>query len=82
MAIFVVFDDGRGLRALVDGSLPRAKRERVALIALEVPWGVEVVVKSRRDGFVGQEVGDVEADDLSAIVVCCCGFDAFDEARD
>lgn len=61
---------------------PGAKREGMALVALDVTWGVEIVVVSRCDVLVGQQVSDVEADNLSGVIVCRRSFDAFQESWD
>lgn len=47
---------------------------------MEVSRRIEVVVMARRDVLVRQRVRDVEADDLSGIVVCCSSFDTFHES--
>jgi len=49
----------------------------MALVALDVAWRIEVVVVARGDVVVGQQVGDIETDDLSGVIVYCSGFDAF-----
>lgn len=82
LALLVVFDDGRRVGTVLGGLPPRAKCERMALVALDVAGRIEVIIVARRDVFTGQEPCDVEADDLSRIVVCRRGFDAFQEARD
>jgi hypothetical protein len=61
---------------------PGAKREGVALVALDVAWRIEVVVVARRDDLAGQQVSNVETDDVSSIIVCCGGFDALRESWD
>ena len=64
------------------GLSPGAECERMALIALDVAWRIEVVVVARRDDLAGQQVSDIETNDLSGIIVCCGGFDALRESWD
>ena len=65
------------------GSLPPgAEREGVALVALDVTWRIEIVVVARCDVLVGQQIGDVETNDLSRVIVGCGSFDALKESWD
>jgi hypothetical protein len=54
----------------------------MALVAFDVSWCIEVVVVAWRDVVVGQQVGDIETDDLSGVVVCCSSFDTLREPWD
>lgn len=63
------------------GLSPGAECERMALIALDVAWRIEVVVVARSDVFVRDQVSDIETDNLGGIIVSCSGFDALHESR-
>ena len=52
----------------------------MALVALDVAWRIEIVVVSRSDFFVRQQVGDVETDNLGGIIVRRSSFDALQES--
>lgn len=49
---------------------------------MEIAGRIEVVVVARCDFCAGQQVGDVEADDLGGIIVRCSGFDALEVSWD
>jgi hypothetical protein len=54
----------------------------MALVALDISGGVEVVVMARCDGLRGQQVGNVEADDICGVIIGGSGFYALEETRD
>jgi hypothetical protein len=62
------------------GLSPGAECEGVALVALDVAWCIKVVILARRDVLLGQQVSDVETDDLDGIVVSCSSIDALQES--
>ena len=66
--------------AWTGGLPPGAKREGMALVALNVAWRVEIVVVARCDFLVWQQVSDIETDDLSGVIVYCGSFDSFQES--
>ena len=49
---------------------------------MDIARRLEVVVIARSDVLVGQQIGNVETDDLGSIIVCCSGFDALRESWD
>lgn len=60
---------------------PGTQCEWMALVALDVTWRIEVVVVARRNVLAGQQVGDVETDDLARIIISCSSFGILQESR-